>query len=79
MGIYDMSGNVTEYCADDYATYSKDNLTNPMVENEESEGQVVRGGSFADDIGGSCRVSARSANRGYKFGSLGFRIVLEAK
>ncbi len=79
LGIYDMSGNVAEYCADDFAPYSKDNQTNPMIESEESEGLVFRGGSFADDLSSSCRVSARGCTNGYVFGSLGFRIVMSAK
>ena len=76
LGIYDMSGNVDEYCADDCGPYSKESQTNPLVENVEYEGQVTRGGNFCDDTGSSCRVSARAGSRGYKFGSLGFRIVM---
>ena len=76
LGIYDMSGNVDEYCADDYAPYSKESQTNPKVENEESEGQIVRGGNFCEDSAECMRVSARSSTRGYVFGSLGFRIAL---
>lgn len=79
LGIYDMSGNVDEYCADDIARYSKESQTNPLVESEDSEGQVIRGGSFADDDGKTCRVSSRSFTNGYVFGSLGFRIAMSAE
>ena len=79
LGIYDMSGNVDEYCADNYARYSNESQTNPMIEAEESEGQVLRGGSFADDDGKSCRVSSRSFTPGYVFGSVGFRIAMSVE
>ena len=76
LGIYDMSGNVDEYCADDYVPYSKESQTNPKAESEDTEGQVVRGGNFCEDTGTTCRVSARGFTRGYKFGSMGFRIAM---
>ena len=37
LGIYDMSGNVDEYCADDYAPYSKDSQTDPKCELKERQ------------------------------------------
>ena len=76
LGIYDMNGNVDEYCSDDYAPYSKESQTNPNVEYEVSEGQIVRGGNFCEDAETCFRVSARGYTRGYVFGSLGFRIVM---
>ena len=79
LGIYDMSGNVDEYCADDIARYSKESQTNPLIDVEDSEGQVIRGGSFADDDGKTCRVSSRSFTNGYVFGSVGFRIAMTAE
>ena len=79
LGIYDMSGNVDEYCADDYLPYSKKNKDNPMVENPgKSKGQVVRGGNFSDEKGDGCRVSSRGYTPGYVFGSLGLRIAMSA-
>ena len=68
LGIYYMSGNVFEYCADDYAPYKKGNQTNPKVEYKGTKGQVIRGG----------RVSERSYTSGYVFRNLGFRIVMVA-
>lgn len=79
LGIYDMSGNVDEYCADDYLPYSKKNKDNPMVGNPgKSKGQVVRGGNFSDEKGDGCRVSSRGYTPGYVFGSLGLRIAMSA-
>ena len=76
LGIYDMSGNVDEYCADDYAPYTKESQTNPKVENEKSEGQVVRGGNFCNKAA-DCRVSKRAFTRGYVSGSYGFRVAMD--
>lgn len=74
LGIYDMSGNVDEYCADDYAPYSKDNQTNPKCELKDGGDVTVRGGFVSE--ASDCRVSRRGSSRGYVFGSLGFRIAM---
>ena len=76
LGIYDMSGNVDEYCADEYALYREDAQTDPKVEADDSPGQVTRGGNFCDDSALDCRVSKRGYTPGYVFGSLGFRLVM---
>ena len=78
LGIYDMSGNVDEYCADDFAPYSKDSQTNPKCVLEAAEEITVRGGSFANSAN-DCRVSRRGSSRGYVFASLGFRIAMPAE
>ena len=75
LGIYDMSGNVDEYCADDYAPYSKDNQTDPKCELKDGGDVTLRGGSFVSEAS-DCRVSRRGSSRGYVFGSLGFRIAM---
>lgn len=76
LGIYDMSGNVDEYCSDEYAPYSEESQTSPKAEVEESPGLVTRGGNFCDDSAPDCRVSKRGYSAGYVFGSLGFRVVM---
>ena len=75
LGIYDMSGGVDEYCADDYVPYTKESQTNPIAESDQAEGQVVRGGSFCGSAG-ECRVSARGYTIGYVFRSMGFRLAM---
>ena len=75
LGIYDMSGNVWEWCSDWYGSYSSSAVTNPTGAMS-GEFRVCRGGGWSY-FGDLCRVSLRPdyypSNRN---GNLGLRLVL---
>jgi formylglycine-generating enzyme required for sulfatase activity len=77
-GIYDMRGNVAEWCGDYYsATYPTEPQTDPAGPRE-GTARVTRGGSFASFARG-CRCAARSSMpESYALKFVGFRVVAEA-
>lgn len=75
LGLYDMSGNVWEWCFDRFGPYSKKSQKNP-VGPKSGASRVNRGGSWLESAG-SCRVSGRyDCVPAYLSNDLGLRLAL---
>lgn len=76
LGLYDMTGNVMEWCQDCYGYYSSSAQTNPTGPGSGLK-RVLRGGSWFNDVGG-CRLSNRDyGGPVYRNYDVGLRLALQ--
>ena len=74
IGIFDMTGNVCEWCSDFYAPYSPEPVVNPKVET--GTVKILRGGSWLSPESNCCVFVRFGAPQGFKDATYGFRLVI---
>ena len=73
LGIYDMSGNISEWCSDWYGVYSSSRQVNPKGASSGSS-RVIRGGNLIN-LTNNCRVSSRGKSAPDNcYSNVGFRL-----
>jgi len=77
-GLYQMHGNVWEWCADGTRGYQQASVKDPFGEAKGESSRVVRGGSWFDVAGGARSAYRGAIPPGYRFRDLGFRFCLRS-
>jgi formylglycine-generating enzyme required for sulfatase activity len=77
IGIYDMSGNVYEWCLDEYSesAYKQHQKNNPLIFGKGPK-RVIRGGSWSNSPHEMRSTYRASVNQDFKGNYIGFRLVM---
>lgn len=76
-GLFDMAGNVWEWVADDWASYGKDEVVDPILPPRSSKG-VIRGGSWDYSSAAAKTYTRMPLDRSYALNNVGFRCAKDA-
>jgi formylglycine-generating enzyme required for sulfatase activity len=75
-GLYEMHGNVLEWCADWYAAYDSAELIDPEGAKEDSRNRVLRGGCWINNGMFTRSASRERLDPSVRQDFIGFRLVL---
>ncbi len=79
LGLYDMSGNVWEWCSDAWYSYDSSSVTDPKHDGNSDSYRVLRGGGW-DDGAWYCRVPYRSSGGpGGRYTYFGLRLAINTE
>ena len=78
LGIYDMSGNVYEWCSDwyDFSYYSSSPQNDPTGPATDKSYRVFRGGCWFSDASYCCCADRDGFTPSYRYYNIGFRLAL---
>lgn len=58
LGLYDMTGNVSEWCIDDFSPYTASDCTDPVIQNNTNK-KIYRGGDYRTPNMMDMKISSR--------------------
>lgn len=74
-GLYDMSGNLSEWCSDGYASYSNSSVVDPVNQVVHNSSRMIRGGSWKSSINSLSSGYRNSRPLPFGYNDTGFRLI----